>query len=144
MNQLKLILGVCGVASFVLVATFFTDYLGARVLSKNSARATVSQGDKVTIQLSSPPSVRKVEICTESSIVFCATLQSTVNVNTMRVPVTIPPKFPVGKASIVVRTRDSKGKILSSSPNDEKIPVLVVTNKNQIHSLAPQGQGSRA
>lgn len=134
-------LGIVGIVIIVLIAAYFTNYLGTRVLSKNSARTAVHQGDKVAIQFSNVPNIRKLEICTDK-ITNCATLQATVNAHATRASITVPIKFPLGKAVVLVRTRDDNWQLLPSSPSDEKIPLLIIAAKKPTPTPVAQEQGS--
>lgn len=102
-----------GVAlSIVLVAVvYFGDYLGAAVIKFNSPRIAVKRGEKISLVLSAEQitKLRSVVICPQRILKYsCQKINYTTKKNTIEM--TMPAKFPLGRAEIRLLGIKSNGK----------------------------------
>ena len=113
------------------------DLLNTRILKSGQARVRVGQGEEVMVALSDTDSFRKLELCTANQHIFgwytdyvnCETLEPNVKPHTRQVVVAIPRVFPLERAAIIVRTRNSDGSLIENQPVKEKIEIWVTRGK---------------
>ncbi len=125
---------ILGLLLFLLLAIFFSNFLGARLIYKISPRLTVYQGEQVTLELLNSPYTKKLEICIDrkntllgySDYSNCRPLKYKVSPRVTLVDVVIPFNFPLGRAIVITRARETNDKLVPASPTNEKIALLVV------------------
>src|SRR3989344_4149705 len=126
--------------AFILLAAYYSDFLGARFIRKGSPRLTVRQGEINTLELSPSGKTRKLEICTEkrniilgrSDFVECRSLKDFVAPGTTEAAVIIPVNMPLGRAIVITRIRNDNGTLAPLAPTDEKITLYIVPPRGSI------------
>lgn len=128
-----MLVGVLGLVAILLVIVNNADLLGVRILKKSNTRITVSQGERVTLQITALPSARKIEICSQPKVSLtgknstqtCKPLVNVFPAKQTKVNVVIPANFPVGRAFIQSRVRGKNNVLVNMPPVKENINVLV-------------------
>lgn len=103
----------CIVVVLILVGVF-QDYLGARVLSVKGGRASVRQGEVVSLQLpKTTVAFVKIELCQEGKTPEkCVLILSKAPVKTQNI--TIPKNAVLGRAVIKATERNAKGAVTTN------------------------------
>lgn len=148
-------LSIIAVASFsillIVLAAYYSDFLGARFIRKGSPRLSVRQGEPTILELAPSPYTRKLEICTEkrniilgrSDFVECRALINFVEPGVTEAGVIIPANMPLGRAIVITRIRDIDGTLIPAAPADEKITLWIAPPRGLAATTTGSG-GSRA
>jgi len=142
--MLILLGGVVLLVLVIVLGVQFSDELGVRLIKKGSPRLTVRRGDKVTLELTSSPYTRKLEICTEkknlllgySDFSNCRPLSYAVQPSLTQAEVTIPGDFPLARAVVITRLRQADGTLKPAAPTDEKIALWVAEARKSAATTA--------
>lgn len=130
--------GGIGLVLVIVLTAYFQGYLTTRVLGPKGGRVAVRQGEILSVQYKTSTTIPavKVELCQENAKPEkCQALSA--KATGAKINISIPAKFPLGKAFLKVTNRDKAGKITKNV--QYRRPVLVVKG---VQAAAPATQES--
>lgn len=103
-GKVFLAIGAIVILGIILIlAVFFSDYLGTRAIGFNGSRVFVKQGETISLKSVTKQGViaRNVEICRKSALkTACKSLAFSVGPDTPMINTVIPVNYPLGKADL--------------------------------------------